>query len=128
VRWVRVEAYAHDVNGTRIALVGRTQGDDRGEFLLLISPDASGPGPLDLTGGLSLIVDVSAPPVAPGVSPSVQAADPLWDLPVETTNGPGPADPVSLGETIPAGSTLVSRTESFALGRCMTGQIAPFLF
>ncbi|HYU15380.1 MAG TPA: hypothetical protein VEL05_04895, partial [Candidatus Acidoferrum sp.] len=128
VRWVRVEAWTHDAAGARIERVGRAQGDDRGEFLLLINADASGVGPLDLAAGVSVIVDVHAPPVPGAVPPDVRAADPLWDLPVETVTGAGAADPVSLGEAIPAGSTLVSRTEAFDLGRCMTSQIAPFEF
>ncbi len=128
VRWVRVEAFTHDAIGGRVALVGRGQGDDRGEFLLLVRPEASGPGPLDLTNGVSLVIDVYAPPVPPGVPQSVRVADPLWDLPVETATGQGPTDPVSRGEAIPAGSTRISRTESFALGRCMTSQVAPFTF
>jgi hypothetical protein len=126
-RWVRVEAWTQDAFGGRVALVGRAQGDDRGEFLLLVRPGAAGVGPLDLVAGLSLVIDVHAPPVPAGVPPAVRANDPLWDLPVESVGGPGPADPVSLGERIPAGSTTASRVETFTFGQFLTSRAAPFV-
>jgi hypothetical protein len=128
VRWVRVEAWTQDAFGGRVDLVGRAHGDDRGEFLLLVRPGASGVGPLDLGAGLSLVVDVHAPPVPDDVPMADRAADPLWDLPVEHVSAAGPADAVTLGERIPAGSTLTSRIETFTLGRCLTSEIAPFTF
>jgi hypothetical protein len=127
VRWVRVEAWTQDAFGARVDLVGRAHGDDRGEFLLLVQSRASGVGPLDLAAGIALVVDVHAPPV-PNVPLALRVADPLWDLPVEQVTGAGPSDPVSLGERIPAGSTLASRVETFTLGRCLTSEIAPFTF
>jgi hypothetical protein len=128
VRWVRVEAWTHDGAGERVDLVGRAQGDDRGEFLLLLGSGASGVGPLDLAHGLSLVLDVRAPPSPPAVPLEVQAADPLWDLPVETVTGSAPEDPVSLGEAAVPGAFLVSRSQSFDLGRCMTSDVPPFQF
>jgi hypothetical protein len=127
VRWVRVEAWTQDAFGARVELVGRAQGDDRGEFLLLVHPRAGGVAPLDLVNGLSLVVDVHAPPVPPA-PPLGEREDPLWDLPVEAVTGGGPVDPVSSGERIPAGSTQVSRVETFRLGRCLTSEVAPFTF
>jgi hypothetical protein len=128
VRWVRVEAWTQDAFGGRVDLVGRAQGDDRGEFLLLVDPRAGGVGPLDLVAGLDLVVDVHSPPTPDDVPLAVRAADPLWDLPVEPVTAAGPADAVSLGTKIPAGSTLTSRVESFTLGRCLTSEVAPFSF
>jgi hypothetical protein len=126
-RWVRVEAWTQDAFGGRVALAGRAQGDDRGEFLLVVRSSAAGVGPLDLAAGVSLVVDVHAPPAPQGVPPAVQAADPLWDLPVESVGGPGPTDPVSLGERIPLGSTSTSRVETFTLGQFLTSRAAPFV-
>ena len=111
LRWARVEAR---FGGT---VVGRAHGDDRGEFLLLLAPEAS---PfIDLADPLEAEVTVFAPDPAPvPASPSVPENDPFWDLPVEVLGAPGGADPVAAGEVLPAGYTAsVSRLVAFPLGR-----------
>jgi hypothetical protein len=108
-RWVRVEARA----GGQV--VGRAHGDDRGEFVLLLRPEAGGLG--DLPSPLVAQVTVFGPPAAVAVAPD----DPLSDLPVETLA----ADPdvISPGEAMPAGyasTGLSTRAVQFELGRLLT--------
>ena len=119
MRWVRVEAR---LPGS-LALVGSAQGDDRGEFLLLPSPEAA---PfVDLSDPLELRVSVSGPAVAPvPADPDLPTRDPLWDLPLEELPPPGDPDPVSAGETFPVGfvsSPTASRIVPFRLGRILSG-------
>ena len=108
-RWVRVEARA----GGQV--VGRAHGDDRGEFVLLLRPEAGGLG--DLPSPLVAQVTVFGPPAPVAIDP----VDPLSDLPVETLA----ADPdgISPGEALPAGyasTALSSRAVTFELGRLLT--------
>jgi hypothetical protein len=122
VRWARVEA---TVNGTR---VGRAQGDDRGEFLLLLDSAAGGIG--DLPVPLTARITVFAPPAPPVPTDPDQARDPLWDLPVELLAGLADPDDVSTGERLPAGyvSTASStRTVTFEPGRLSSEEPA-FVF
>ncbi|HYH46228.1 MAG TPA: hypothetical protein VEG34_11135, partial [Thermoanaerobaculia bacterium] len=118
LRWARVEARL-DGSG---ALVGRAQGDDRGEFVLVLAAAAA---PLvELANPLNVRVTVSGPAVEPvPATPSEPDQDPLWDLPVEVLPAPGAADPVSSGEAFPSGyvSTLTStRLVPFELGRLIS--------
>src|SRR5205085_5759924 len=93
MRWSRVEA---TLPGSGV-LVGRGHGDDRGEFLLLISSAAIPVG--DLVNPLSINVTVFAPAAVPApATPELPSLDPLWDLPLETASTPGAADPVTAGE------------------------------
>lgn len=124
--WARVEASLPG-NGT---LVGRTHGDDRGEFLLLLWPAASPFG--DLTDPLDVRVSVSGPATAqaPG---TVRPGDVSYQgLPLEELPAPGAPDPVSAGETVPTGyvaALSATRTIPFRLGRILTGaDVAPFDF
>jgi hypothetical protein len=128
MRWARVEA-SDPVSGI---VVGRAHGDDRGEFLLALSPEASPVG--DLVDPLPLDVTVFGPDPAPG--PPLPAALPkmdlLWDLPLEIAPAPGLADGVSDGTTLPptyrasAGGAV---SVSFRLGRLLnTAEVAPFAF
>ena len=71
VRWTRVEA---KVGGT---VVAHAQGDDRGEFLLVLGPIAGAIG--DLVSPLAVSLTIHAP------------EDPLADLPVEDPTDPGVA-------------------------------------
>ncbi len=109
VRWCRVVARM----GARV--VGRAHGDDRGEFLLILQPEASALGTLQ--SPLAVEVSVFAPLLAPSPStPDLPALDPLWDLPVEAA--PDPAGEVDLGTALPSGyvSTATSvRTVAFPL-------------
>jgi hypothetical protein len=126
MRWARVEARLPGNN----VLVGRAHGDDRGEFLLLLGANAS---PLsDLENPLSVTVTVFGPNVVPApASPDLPGLDPLWDLPLEIASAPGTPDPVSAGETLPAGyvSTPTStRDVEFILGNLRSSGIADFIF
>src|SRR5262249_44320469 len=120
VRWVRVEARRPEGrNGSPGPVVGRAQGDDRGEFLLLISSAAS-IGPLNDKLNLPLSVTVWAAAAPPPASDFTKQNDPLWDLPLEVVTTAGPSDPVSLGEQLPATYTVSStQTITFELGRVM---------
>lgn len=113
MRWARIEA---TLPGSGV-MVGRAHGDDRGEFLLLISSRAGPVG--DLVNPFPIVVSVFGPAVAPvPASPDLPALDPLWDLPLETPPAPGAADPVSSGEQLPINYTAsVTRTVNFVLGR-----------
>lgn len=113
LRWARIEA---TLPGAGV-MVGRAHGDDRGEFLLLISSGAVPVG--DLVNPLPIVVTVFGPAVAPVPdSPDQAALDPLWDLPLEKPPAPGAADPVSSGEQLPDNYTAsVTRTVNFVLGR-----------
>lgn len=125
MRWARVEARLLGSN----VLVGRAHGDDRGEFLLLLGTNAS---PLsDLENPLTIRVTVFGPNVAPTPSsPDLPERDPLWDAPLEIAPAPGAPDPVSAGETLPAGYvSMVTSTQDveFILGKLRSG-IADFIF
>jgi hypothetical protein len=118
LRWARVEARLEPGG----ALVGRAHGDDRGEFLLVLTPDASPPA--ELTDPLEARVTVFGPAVAPVPVPATLAAgDPLWDLPLEPLPAPGDPDPVSSGEALPAGyvaTATSTRIVPFRLGRLIS--------
>jgi len=117
MRWARVRA---KLDGT-ITAVGYAHGDDRGEFLLLISSGASMVG--DLVSPLAIRVDVFGPAVPPVANPAtLPLMDPLWDLPEEAaqeldTTDPED-DPISAGESAPANYTATTgRTIDVPLGR-----------
>jgi hypothetical protein len=79
VRWVRV--VAADAAGDE---VGWAHGDDRGEFVLVVTAAAGAVVPADDPLPVSLTVHATLPPPAPDpVDPLRPAVDPLWDLPVE---------------------------------------------
>lgn len=118
MRWARITA---TLNGSTV-VVGRAHGDDRGEFLLLISATVTTgsavPKPLAIkvtvTGPLNL--PVPAPPDLPDI-------DPLWDLPVESLAAPGADDPAAQGETMPwVAQKEVSRVINFPVGECLSGE------
>jgi hypothetical protein len=122
-RWARIVATQRG-NGT---VVGRAHGDDRGEFLLLISPEGSGIG--DLPASLALTINVMCRAVAP--AQSTQAPDPFWDLPEEVALDPLPGnpfiDPVAKGDTLPASFTPPTSTDiDLPLGR-ITSRSAVFV-
>jgi hypothetical protein len=92
VRWTRVEA---SIEGT---VIGRAQGDDRGEFLLVLGPNTDVSGTGDLVSPTAVTIDVYArDPALPQ-----DAGDPLADLPLETAAGPSVTpDGVSDGVDLP---------------------------
>jgi hypothetical protein len=116
LRWCRVEARVG------AELVGRAHGDDRGEFLLIIQPEASGVG--DFLDPFDVAVRVygrAANPVPP--SPETPSIDPLWDVPLEVLPAPGAPDPVSTGDQLPAGYVeLAARDVNLTLGRLRGGE------
>lgn len=127
MRWTYIDARLPD-GGPRIA---RARGDDRGEFLLMLPPDAMPAS--DLSTTLDIDVSVAGPAVAP-TPPSTEVADqdPWWDLPVEEVPPIGAVDDVSPGETVPAGyvtTPSATRTVEFVVGRVLTGRdVADFDF
>jgi hypothetical protein len=116
VRWARVQARLA-AGGTVIA---RGQGDDRGEFLLLL-PSAASPAH-DLTDPIAVTINVFGRAVDPVPSTADQASlDPFWDLPTEVAvvlnPGNPDADSVSAGTDLPVGYTsTVSRNVNVPLG------------
>lgn len=99
LRWARVEARLPGSN----TIVGRAQGDDRGEFLLVLSSEASGIGELD--GDIEITITVfglKPTALAPELA-ALPSRDPLWDLPVEVVPAPPMVDLVSSGEALPDG-------------------------
>lgn len=126
VRWARVVATLPESD----TMVGRAHGDDRGEFLLLISSAAGAIG--DLTDPLPLRITVSGPAVAPvPASDEVPRRDPLWDLPEEPAQALDPGNPgtdmVSSGESLPPGYTAhVTRDLALELGS-IAGATDPFV-
>lgn len=121
MRWARIEAVlAGDHPRT---VVGRAHGDDRGEFLLLLSSQASPFGELQ---GRTLDIDVlvygPANPPRPD-HPELPMLDPLWDLPVEHVDGDATAHAVSAAETLPPGYELLARQYiTFPVGRISSHQ------
>ena len=116
VRWCRVEARPD--NGG--AVLARAQGDDRGEFLLLLPPAAATGA--DLEDPLGIEITVLGPTVAP-VPPSADlpSQDPMWDLPTEIAPAADPffpeSDSVSAGVDLPAGYTsTATRSVNVPLG------------
>ena len=113
-RWVRVEARPQ--GGADV--LWRAHGDDRGEFLLAIGPDPSAPA--QLAAVIAITIDVWAANPAP-VPAQPPAADPFWDLPLQTLVPPGPDDDVSRGVTLPPnhkpGGFHASRDVDLVVGR-----------
>jgi hypothetical protein len=112
-RWARVSA----VDADHGYPVGWAHGDDRGEFLLVLTSSDAG---LFAPGSALAHVEltISARPVPATIdSPAQSRADPLWDLEVEALPPPGSADTVSDGRTPPADySQSVTRTLNFVKG------------
>ncbi len=104
-RWARIEARRA---GSALT-VGRAHGDDRGEFLLLLDAAAAPMSVLDAALSVELHVWLPQPPL-PMPSAAAQAADALWDLPVETLSLTGtPPDAVADARfPLPAGWTAVA--------------------
>lgn len=122
VRWVRAEA-RHPLRGT---VLGYAHGDDRGEFLLLLTnPPTSLDAPsLDASDqlGFDVRVVVSARPLGAPTPPPLTGdplADPLGDLTPEVLPDLGAIDVISPGRTTPPS---YSRT-SAAVVRCTLGRL-----
>jgi hypothetical protein len=123
LRWARIVA---TLEGETV-VVGRAHGDDRGEFLLLISSAVT-------TGSvtpkpLKIAVTVFGPATAPApATPDTPEVDPLWDLPLEILAAPGANDPVATGEQLPSQpppqnyTATVTRVIEFTTGKCLSGE------
>jgi hypothetical protein len=126
VRWPRVVAKQ---NG---AIVGRAHGDQNGEFVLLLAPEAV-PG-VELAIPLQLEVTAFGPPPPPPPPPPplppaiVRQVDPLWDVPLELAAAPGVTpDSVTAGEVVPTNYTdSATRTVVFTYGALISSGIPPF--
>jgi hypothetical protein len=97
MRWARVAA-SLPVAGAPV--VGRAHGDDRGEFLLLLSSQAvSG---AELPASLDVRVSIFGPQDIPTPNPTnLPTLDAWWDLPLEELPAAGDPDPVSPGDALP---------------------------
>lgn len=133
LRWARVEARPALRGGGRGPVIGRAQGDDRGEFLLIL-----GAIPGSALASLTVDVEVSvfAWPADPPATALLKEQDPLWDLPVEPPIAPVDpavppplADAVALGTVVPAEYTAkVVQIVTFKLGKVLSSEIRPFTF
>jgi hypothetical protein len=105
MRWARAEAR----RATDDVLVGRAHGDQHGEFVLLLQPEASRGA--DLILPLQVRVTVFGPGTAPDPEAvEGSAIDPLWDLPMEDAAIGAGGEETLRGERLPAG--YVSRPNS----------------
>ncbi|MBV9879457.1 MAG: hypothetical protein JO180_03130, partial [Gemmatirosa sp.] len=101
-----------------------------GEFLLLLPPGAIAGPAVELPPTLSLFVTAHGrrglPAGAP--DPAIRAADPFWDVPLETLGAPGLApDPVADGQTIPADyDGAATRAVTFTYGLTISAGVAAF--
>jgi hypothetical protein len=113
VRWVRVVARdEHDD-------LGWAHGDDRGEFVLVIS-SAAGASTMPLDP-LPVELTVTAPPAAT-VDPAdvlLKVVDPLWDLPVQTAIAADDplTDPILTGRALWPGTEFGPFAVNVPLGR-----------
>ncbi len=121
-RWPRVDAL--DGNGL---VVGAAHGDQHGEFLLLLAPEAIQAAALPSPFTLSVWVRGRKPPPAPPASLLVEA-DPFWDIPQEVAAAPGTSpDPVMDGTAaIPAYTASVTQPVTFTYGVLISSGVAPF--
>lgn len=120
LRWARIEARLPSENPNANPLVvGRAQGDDRGEFLLLLEPAA---GATELDSPINVNVVVFGPQAVPvPASSKLPDDDVWWDLPLEQLPAIGNNDTVSTGVQNPAdyvaGST---QPVAFQIGRIIS--------
>jgi hypothetical protein len=128
VRWPRVEA-ALVAGGPPLAWA---HGDQHGEFLLILPPEAIASPATVMPTTLTLQVTAHGRKGAPAAPPPalVRAADPFWDLPLETLGAPG-TDPdldlVALGRAIPADyDGSVTRAVTFTYSLLISSGVPPF--
>jgi hypothetical protein len=107
--------------------VGTAHADHKGEFLLLLDPEAVREG--QLVTNLTVAVTARAPTnVLPPLSALDAAVDPLWDLPLETLAAPGTLpDGVADGTTLPAGyNGSATQNVQFQYGVLRSLGVPPF--
>ncbi len=128
VRWPRVVVRPAD-GGAPLAWA---HGDQHGEFLLILPPEAIAAPAVQLPRTLTLAVTAFGRRGLPAVVPPqlVQRADPFWDVPLETLAAPGvlPADDaVSLGRSIPADfDGAVTQLVTFSYSEIISSTVLPF--
>jgi hypothetical protein len=126
VRWPRVEART-SLGADPIAWA---HGDARGEFLLLLPPEAIPAPAVELPAALELLVTAHGRRGLPAAPPpiEVRAADPFWDVPLEPLGAPGVTpDPVADGQVIPADyDGAATQTVAFTYGAIVSAGIQPF--
>jgi hypothetical protein len=128
VRWPRIEA-ALVAGGPPVAWA---HGDQHGEFLLILPPEAIAPPATGLPAPLTLQVTAHGRKSLPAGPPPalVRAADPFWDLPLETAGPPGTdpdVDAVALGRTIPADyDGSATQTVAFTYSQIISSGVPPF--
>ena len=127
MRWACIEARlpAND------RLVGRTRGNERGEFLLLLDSAAAPASDLDAT--IDVRVEIAGPSELPvPADEQLPKLDPLWDAPIETLPSADQTDDVATGERLPAGyafSVSARRVIPFQVGRILSGAaVGDFVF
>ena len=122
-RWCRV----HATDAEQGTPVGWAHGDDRGEFLLVLtSSDAQLVNPPSSDLAVELSIRARPLPVTPN-TPAESTADPLWDLVIETLPAPGSPDPVSDGRTDPAGLTASATATLVVTKGRVTRPTRPFV-
>lgn len=99
VPWARIEARRPGFSEP----IARAQGDDRGEFYLLVPASSTLGG--DLPAAVTVTLTVYAPAV-PAALPPENAPDRLAALPIELLPPPGSSDDVSTGAHVPGGYTV----------------------
>ena len=128
VRWARVEV--RPAGGG--AAMAWAHGDQHGEFLLILPPEAIAAPAVQLPQVLKLAVTVTGRRVLPAVVPPllVQRADPFWDLPLETVGAPGTpptTDLVALGRVAPADyDGAITQLVSFRYSEIISRGVPPF--
>lgn len=99
VRWAYIEARPLSTDDT-IPALARARGDDRGEFLLLLPPNAVPAN--DLPASFQLRVEIWAPATQPlPAQPGITDQDLWWDLPLEVITEPQQIDQIAPGRVIP---------------------------
>jgi hypothetical protein len=128
VRWARIEARLRR-GGRPIAWA---HGDQHGEFLLILPPEAIAPPAVEMPPTLTLEITAHGRRGLPAVVPPalVRRADPFWDLPLEELGVPSiaPADDhVALGQVIPADfDGSFSQLVTFTYSVVISSGVPPF--
>lgn len=128
VRWPRVEVRRTTGGGP----VAWAHGNQHGEFLLILPPEAIAMPAVEIPRTLQLTVTAFGRRSIPANAPPelVRKADPLWDIPLEEIGPPNIApnvDTTALGRAIPAdydGSD--SQDITFTYSRLISSGIPPF--
>jgi hypothetical protein len=128
VRWPRVTASL----GAGATPIAWAHGDQHGEFLLILPPQAIALPATSLPAPLTLQVTAYGRRGLPAVVPPalVRSADPFWDLPLEEIGAPGvapEADLVALGRFVPPDyDGSVTQLIAFTYSLLISSGVPPF--